>query len=166
MRVSRPAGRAGPVLLGLLVLAACASHPPDPAPDARNTAAAYDAALAARLGADEYGMHPYVLALLRAGPHRDQDSATAAALLRAHLANIGRMAREGKLVLAGPFLDDGDLQGVYVFNVASVEEARALTATDPAIRAGRLVMELHPWYGSAALQALNSIHQRISRGAP
>lgn len=158
------------LLAGVLFWGACASHPPAAVPDGLASTAAYDSALAARLGADAYGMHPYILALLRAGPNRNQDSAAAAALLRAHLANIGRMAREGTLVLAGPFLDGGerpgDLQGIYVFNVATVEEARALTATDPAIRAGRLVMELHPWYGSAALQALTPIHQRISRGAP
>ena len=120
-----------------------------------------DTALAARLKADAYGMKPYVMALLKSGPNRNQDSATAANLLKAHLANIGRLAKEGKLVLAGPFLDDTGLQGIYIFNVETVEEAKALTESDPAIKAGRLVMELHPWYGSAALQTLNDIHSRL-----
>ncbi len=157
--------RAIPALLLLLAMPSCAPRAPEPAA-VLPEGGGYDPALAARLGADQYGMHPYVLALLRAGPKRNQDSATAAALLRAHLANITRLAREGKLVLAGPFLEDGDLQGIYVFNVASVVEARALTETDPAIRAGRLVMELHPWYGSAALQELNALHSRVSRENP
>ncbi len=121
----------------------------------------YDAALATRLGADEYGMHAYVIAFLKAGPKRDQPEAEAQALMKAHLDNIGRMADEGVLVLAGPFLDDGPLRGIYVFKVATIEEARALTATDPAIQAGRLEMELHPWYGSAALPELHAIHQRL-----
>ena len=120
-----------------------------------------DTALVRALHADEYGMKTYVLALLKAGPNRGQDSATAARLQAAHLANIQRMAGEGKLVLAGPFLDDTGLQGIYVFNVETVAEARALTESDPAIQAGRLVMELHPWYGSAALQQVNAIHARI-----
>lgn len=124
--------------------------------------AAQDTALARALGADEYGMKTYVLALLKAGPNRNQDSATAARLQAAHLANIQRMAQEGKLVLAGPFMDEGELQGIYVFNVETVDEARALTESDPAIKAGRLVMELHPWYGTAALQKVNELHARLS----
>jgi len=128
--------------------------------------AAYDSALAVRLGADEYGMRSYVMAFLKAGPNRSQDSAEAVALQRAHLANIQRLADEGKLVLAGPFLDSGPTRGIYVFDVATVEEARELTMTDPAVQAGRLEMELHPWYGSAALRALNGIHGRVARMEP
>jgi uncharacterized protein len=122
---------------------------------------AADTALARKLGADSYGMKRYMMAFLKAGPNRNQDSATAANLQRAHMRNIQRMAKEGKLALAGPFLDDTGLQGIYIFNVESVEEARALTESDPAIKAGRLVMELHPWYGSAALQMVNDVHARI-----
>jgi uncharacterized protein YciI len=73
------------------------------------------------------------------------------------------MAEEGKLVLAGPFLDDGELRGIYVFNVETVEEARALTATDPAIQAGSLVMELKPWYGSAAVMSINEMHPKLQK---
>jgi len=120
-----------------------------------------DTALVRALHADEYGMKKYVVAFLKKGPKRDQDSATAASLQAAHMANIGRMAKEGTLVLAGPFLDDGDLRGIYIFNVETIEEAKALTETDPAIKAGRLSMELHPWYGSAAVQKVNEIHNRI-----
>lgn len=127
---------------------------------------AYDAQLAAELGADDYGMRRYVMALLKAGPNRDQDSTAAMELQQAHMENIRRLAEEGALILAGPFLDDGALRGIYVFNVSTVEEARALTATDPAIQAGRLEMELHPWYGSAALLKVNEMQPRISREAP
>jgi uncharacterized protein YciI len=123
----------------------------------------YDQALATRLGADEYGMRRYVMAFLRAGPNRSQNEQAAAELQRAHLDNIHRLASEGKLALAGPFLDDGELRGIYVFNVSTVEEARELTETDPAISAGIFVMELHPWYGSAALLEVNDIGLRIAR---
>ncbi len=123
----------------------------------------YDAELAQELGADAYGMKQYVMAFLKAGPSRSQDSLEAARLQRAHLDNIRRLAEEGKLVLAGPFLDDGEIRGIYVFDVATVEEAEKLTATDPSIQAGRLVMELHPWYGSAALLKVNELHEKIAK---
>ena len=128
-----------------------------------NDPPAYDSALAAAIGADEYGMRQYVLAFLKRGPNRNQDSAEAEALQQAHLDNIMKMADEGKLVVAGPFMDDGDVRGIYIFNVATVEEAEALTKTDPAIIAGRLTMELHPWYGSAALVLNNNLHKRVEK---
>lgn len=123
----------------------------------------YDSIFAQRLGADAYGMKPYVLAFLKRGPNRSQDSLTAAQLQKAHLDNIVRMAEAGQLVLAGPFLDNGDVRGIYIFNVATVEEARRLTETDPAIQAGRLIMELHPWYGSATLPLITPLHGRLEK---
>lgn len=123
----------------------------------------YDSLLAQRLGADEYGMKTYVMAFLKTGPNRSQNPEEAAKLQRAHLDNIKRLAEEGKLVLAGPFGDDGEVRGIYVFDVSTVEEAKTLTETDPAIQAGRLVMELHPWYGSAALVELNKLHPKVAK---
>lgn len=125
--------------------------------------AEYDSLLAAELGADAYGMRTYVLALLKAGPNRSQDSTEAARLQRAHMDNIQRMADEGQLILAGPFIDSGELRGIYVFDAESVEEAREMTMTDPAVQAGRLEMELHRWYGSAALLELEDVQRRITR---
>lgn len=110
---------------------------------------------------DQYGMQKYIIAYLKKGPNRDRPKEEADALQKAHMENIDRMAAEGKLVLAGPFLDDGDIRGLYIFNVPTVEEARALTASDPAIQAGSLEMELVPWYGSAAVQGINYLHGRL-----
>lgn len=160
-------------LIAILLAAGCQSPPGDEASGEQVLsdtstvdAAVYDSQLAETLRADDYGMGRYVIALLKAGPNRDQDSTTAAELQEAHMENIRRLAQEGKLLLAGPFLDDGELRGIYLFDVATVEEARELTATDPAIRAGRLQMELHPWYGSAALRQVNEIHSRIASETP
>ena len=144
------------------MLASIAPVAAQPAPDAP----AFDAALAAELGADDYGMRRYVMAFLKAGPNRDRTPEEAQALQRAHLDNIRKMAEAGKLVLAGPFMDDGAVRGIYVFAVDNVEEAETLTATDPAVQAGSLVMELHPWYGSAALMKVNDIHSTIARASP
>jgi uncharacterized protein YciI len=155
------------MVLPLAFLSACGPVETPPTANVEPVeATGYDSTLAAELNADELGMGRYVVAFLKAGPNRDQDSVEAAALQRAHLDNIARMAEEGSLVLAGPFLDDGTLRGIYVFDVESIEEARRLTETDPAIQAGRLEMELRPWYGSAALRKLNEIHERIAPNAP
>ena len=131
--------------------------------DPRVEETAYNPQLAEELGADAYGMRQYVLAFLKSGPNRSQDSLKAAQLQKAHLDNISRLAEEGKLVLAGPFMDRGEVRGIYIFNVTSLEEAKALTESDPAVQAGRLVMELHPWYGSAALVMLNQMHRQLAK---
>ena len=126
----------------------------------------YDAALARKLKADEYGMRTYVMAFLKAGPNRNRTPEEARTLQRAHMENINRMAAEGKLIIAGPFADGGPIRGIYVFDVPTVAEAEALTKTDPAIQAGSLAMELHPWYGSAALMMVNEVHERIQQKKP
>lgn len=123
----------------------------------------YDSLLAQKYGADQYGMKPFVIAFLKRGPYRSKDSVEAAKLQKAHLENINRLAEEGTLVLAGPFFGDGDLRGIYVFDVSSIEEAQKLTETDPAIQKGSLVMELHKWYGSAAVMAIPEIHKKLEQ---
>lgn len=123
----------------------------------------FDSIKAVEYGADDYGMKSYVMAFLKKGPNRDLDSAESDKLQRAHLDNIGKMAEAGKLVLAGPFFGDGDLRGIYIFDVESIEEAEQLTKTDPAIQAGSLVMELKQWYGSAALLEVGKVHPTIAK---
>ena len=135
----------------------------NPQSDSSKSPTEYDSLMAVETGADQYGMHQYVMALLKAGPNRDQDDLTADSLQHAHLKNISRLAKEGKLVLAGPFMDDGVIRGIYIFDVKTIEEAIELTKTDPAIQAGRLVMEMHPWYGSAALMKVNDLHSRLAK---
>ena len=126
-------------------------------------ASAYDSILAAEYGADDYGMKKYVIAFLKRGPNQDLDSTKKAELQMAHLENINRLAEEGKLVLAGPFFGNDDLRGIYVFDAQSIEEAKKLTETDPAIKEQTLVMELKEWYGSAALMGLNEAHLSIMK---
>jgi uncharacterized protein YciI len=144
-------------LLGLFITTACNNTVKQ-----ESDQLVFNEELAKKLNADEYGMSRYVMAFLKIGPNRSQDSITAANLQKAHLENIGRLAKDGKLVLAGPFLDGGEIRGIYIFAVDNLEEAKSLTETDPAVKAGRLVMELHPWYGSAALKQVNELHKSLS----
>jgi uncharacterized protein YciI len=149
------------LLLLTILIFACTKQVPEKFEE--NSAIVYDSIKVMKYGADQYGMKKYVMAYLKRGPNRDRDSSEAAELQVAHLKNITRMAEEGKLVLAGPFLDDGDVRGIYIFDVETIEEAKALTETDPAIKAGSLVMELRPWYGSAALKEILTIHRTLEK---
>jgi uncharacterized protein YciI len=126
----------------------------------------FDEQLAEKLGADQYGMRTYVMALLKAGPDRSHDEETAAEIQRGHMAHINNMAASGALILAGPYIEGGELRGIFLFDTDSLEEAEALTAQDPAVQAGRLEMELIRWYGSAALMEVPAIHEKISRNSP
>jgi uncharacterized protein YciI len=87
----------------------------------------------------------YLALLTRGSKWTPEKTPATEELQRAHIANIVRLAEMKKLVVAGPFGDNGQLRGIFVFKVASIDEARALTQTDPAVQAGRLAIDLHPW---------------------
>jgi uncharacterized protein YciI len=128
----------------------------------------YDAALAKKLGADQRGMRSYVLAILKTGP-KDAEikGKEREEIFKGHFANMGRLADEGKLSAAGPFSkNDKSFRGLYIFNVKTVEEALTLVNTDPVIKSGIMVVDLVPWYGSAALMEVNRIHKTISEDNP
>ena len=86
-----------------------------------------------------------VLGFLVRGPNTTQDKATAAELQKGHLAYMDSLHKQGKLVMAGPFMDSAPARGIVVYRVKDVAEAKALAADDPAVKAGRLVLEAYPW---------------------
>jgi uncharacterized protein len=101
----------------------------------------------------KYEMTNYVLGLLRRGPNAGQGTKEEAARIQeGHMANIRKMAEAGKLIVAGPMGDNGDLRGIFIFNAKSPDEVRDMVNQDPAIQAGRLIVELHPWYAAAGLR--------------
>ncbi len=69
------------------------------------------------------------------------------------MANIRNVAKGGKLILTGPFTDDGKLRGMFVFQVGSAEAAKALAETDPAVKAEQLTAEVHPWLSARATRS-------------
>jgi len=88
----------------------------------------------------------YWFVMLLKGPNRDQDSVTAAKIQQGHMANINRLYNAGKLKVAGPFGDDGNWLGIFIFDSPSKEEVEKDLKTDPAIESGRLNYDIHPWY--------------------
>jgi len=87
----------------------------------------------------------YLALLTRGAKWTPEKTPATEELQKAHMANIIRLAGMKKLVVAGPFGDNGQLRGIFVFKVGSLDEARALTETDPAVQAGRLALDIHPW---------------------
>jgi uncharacterized protein YciI len=112
----------------------------------------YDKKYADSLGADERGMKVYIFVILKTGKAVIDDKAQVSKLFRGHLENINKLAKEGKLVVAGPFKkNDKEFRGIFILNVQSILEAEALLKTDHAIENGLLEPEIYEWYGSAAL---------------
>lgn len=105
-------------------------------------------------GKDSLTLKEYYFVMLVKGPGRDkiQDTALINKLQAGHMANINRLAEEGKLMVAGPFGDDGNWRGIFILDCATQDEAEQLLATDPMIKAGRLGYEIHPWW-----TAMNSV---------
>jgi len=137
----------------------------DQAAAAQSSAVTYDAALADKLGADDYGMRSYVFVTLKTGPNDAliTDEAKRAELFKGHFANMSRLAEDGKLVLGGPFVDAAPKRGLFIFNVPTIEDAKALTQTDPAFAAGIFTADYDKYYGSAALMQINDVHKTLQK---
>lgn len=91
-------------------------------------------------------MKRYWLVLLQKGPNRKQDSVSAEKIQAAHMANINRLAEEGKLVMAGPIGIEDDLRGIFLMNCADSTEVENFVKTDSAVITGRLIMKYYPWW--------------------
>lgn len=87
----------------------------------------------------------YLGFLTRASKWTPERTPATEELQKAHLANIVRLAELKKLVVAGPFGDNTNLRGIFVFRVSTLKEAQELAATDPAVLAGRLAIDIYPW---------------------
>lgn len=129
---------------------------------------AFDQKLATSLGADQYGMKPYTIVMLTTGATKIEDKTKMSELMKGHMSNIGKLAEEGKIVVAGPFLENNkeNYRGMFIFNTKSKEEAEQWVKTDPAVQAGVFSYEIFPWYGSAALPLYLKHHGEIAKENP
>jgi uncharacterized protein YciI len=147
------------ILVATMLLGICAAY----AQPSEKSNPKYDAELAKKTGADEYGMKNYVLVILKSsttpipkGKERDE-------MFAGHFANMNRLAKEGKLAVAGPLDGVDGWRGLFVFAVADIEEAKKLVATDPVIIKGEMIAEYHKWYGSAAVMLVNDAHEKLGK---
>jgi len=124
----------------------------------------YDESLAKKLGADEYGMKMYILVILKSGTNTSETKAKTDSLFAGHMANMGKMVEMKKLVIAGPMgKNEKNYRGIFVLNSNSIDEAKQLLESDPAIKAKLLEPELYNWYGSAALAEYLPFHDKIQK---
>lgn len=132
----------------------------------KKTKIPYDEALAKKLGADNYGMKMYVLVILKSGANTTETKAKTDSLFAGHMTNMGKMVEMQKLVVAGPMgKNDKNYRGIFILNTKSIEEAKQLLESDPAIKARLLEPELYNWYGSAALSEYLPFHDKIQKSS-
>ena len=93
-------------------------------------------------------MQQYFIAFLKRGPERSQNKAATDSLQALHMAHLGRMYEEGYADISGPFGDDGDIRGITIYNVPTLQMADSLANLDPSVQAGRLEIEVHPWWAA------------------
>ncbi len=98
----------------------------------------------------------FVFVYLKTGPRSAGKTAEERkTIFEGHMANILRLAEARKLIIAGPFGDgahDSSLRGIFVFDVPTVAEARALTETDPGVQSGVFTLECFPLRASPVLR--------------
>jgi len=112
----------------------------------------FDAELAKKVGSDDYGMKSYVFVILKTGTNTTTDKKYIDSCFMGHMSNMDVLVKKDQLVVAGPFQkNDKTYRGLFILNVATIEEAKKILATDPAVDAGLLDYEVYGWYGSAAL---------------
>ncbi|MFL5292650.1 MAG: YciI family protein [Myxococcales bacterium] len=91
----------------------------------------------------------YIVFLRRPANPTQYDQAKLEDIQKRHLAHLGDLYRSGKAVTAGPFdeQDDQSNRGLIVMPASlGKEEVRRLTSDDPAVKAGRLKVEIVRWY--------------------
>jgi uncharacterized protein YciI len=76
------------------------------------------------------------------------DDETLERIQEEHLAYLGGLRDAGIVVVNGPVVDQPDpsLRGLTFFRTGSLDETRRLAEADPAVRAGRLEVEIMHWW--------------------
>src|SRR5882757_7610994 len=101
----------------------------------------------------QFKLVQFHMAILKKGPGWTvTKTPDAERLHQAHLAHVAGLLASGKAIIAGPLTDDGEIRGVYIFRAASADEASAWANSDPAVKSGHLVAEMHPWWAEDVLR--------------
>ncbi len=93
-------------------------------------------------------MQQYFMAFLKSGPTRSQNEEETSRLQKKHLEHLGKMYELGYADISGPFGDNGEIRGITIYNVPTLKMADSLANADPMVKAGRLVIEIHPWWAA------------------
>ena len=93
-------------------------------------------------------MQQYFMAFLKKGPIRGQNEEESEELQELHLEHLTKMYDLGYADISGPFGDDGEMRGVTIYNVPTLKMADSLANSDPMVIAGRLLIEIHPWWAA------------------
>lgn len=97
-------------------------------------------------------MQQYFMAFLKKGIIRNQNEEEVEILQKQHLAHLSKMYELGYADISGPFGDIGEIRGITIYNVPTLKMADSLANADPMVKAGRLVIEIHPWWAAKGFQ--------------
>lgn len=121
-----------------------------------------DTTLIKKFGADEYGYKQFILVFYKNGP-RHIDTAQAATVQVAHLKYLKGLMDKGKIIILGPTMEENEIRGICIYDCKTVGEAKAFAEADPAVTSGEMMIEAHPWYGSAAILCVPEMHKKLER---
>lgn len=96
-------------------------------------------------------MQQYFMAFLKTGPIHGQNEEEVNTLQKEHLAHLTKMYDLGYADISGPFGDDGVIRGITIYNVPTLKMADRLAKSDPMVKAGRLEIEIHPWWAAKGM---------------
>lgn len=124
----------------------------------------YNKALADSLGADDFGMKPYVLVILKTGANSVMSKSKSDSLFRGHMESIHKLVSSGHLIVAGPLKkNEKTYRGIFILNVPTIDKATQLLNLDPAVKEKLFETELFVWYGSAALPLYLKSHKLVEK---
>jgi uncharacterized protein YciI len=91
----------------------------------------------------------HCVVLLRGDNPPALDAVQSQQLQSEHLGHLKKMSDEGHMLVAGPFANqwDDSMRGMCLYNASlSRQQVREFAESDPAVRAGRLKVEIMDWY--------------------
>lgn len=156
------------ILIFITSLLSCTSFGQSLQVEQNNSNPNYNKILAEKLGANQYGMKGYYFVILKTGQAQITDQNLIHEIFKGHMTNINKLVYEGKLIVAGPFeKNDKNYRGIFILhNIQTIEAAKDLLQSDPAIKNGLLDYDVLYWYGSAALPEYLPISDKIWKEKP